>query len=372
MSLMGQCNRFLTLGAALATAWLILPDARAQNIPGRNAYVQTDLVSNGAIPARTTDPDLQNSWGIAFAPGSPFWIADNGTGVSTLYDGTGAKQALTVRIPPPGNAPQGTNATPTGIVWNGTSQFHAPGTAAAAIFIFATEDGTIAAWNASLGTTAALAVDNSARGAVYKGLATGSNANGNFLYAANFNSGKVDVFDSNFAPTTLGGTFTDPAVPAGFAPFGIQNVGGDIFVTFARQNDARHDDVAGPGNGFVDIFNTDGQLIQHFASHGTLNSPWGVTRASFGFGRFSDDILIGNFGDGRINAFSSDGSFLEQLADTQSHPIVIDGLWALTFGGAAKSSPDTLYFTAGPNQEKDGLFGSLVPADDSATQTSTR
>jgi uncharacterized protein (TIGR03118 family) len=333
----------------------------------RNAYVQTDLVSDGAIPAKTTDPDLKNAWGIAFFPGGPFWIADNATGLSTLYDGTGAKQSLVVTIPPPKGATADTTATPTGMAWNPTTQFQIPGTNLPSLFIFATEDGTISAWNPNLPdrTRAVLAVDNStsATDAVYKGLAIATNSRGNFLFAANFHAGTVDVFDSNFAPAKLDGTFTDPDLPAGFAPFGIRNIDGDLFVTYALQNAEKHDDVAGLGNGFVDVFDTDGHLIQRFASRGQLNSPWGITRASFDFGPFSGDILIGNFGDGRINVFGPGGEFLEQLQGTDGKAIEIDGLWSLTFGGASKSDPDTLYFTAGPNEEMNGLFGSVALAD---------
>jgi uncharacterized protein (TIGR03118 family) len=354
--------------------------AQVRNDPAeeRNAYTQTNLVSDGAIPAPTTDAKLLNAWGVAFFPGGPFWVADNGSGFSTLYDGIGAKQALEVEIPTPDGAPQGNTATPTGLVFNVTTQFHIPGTNnLPALFIFDTEDGTIAAWNPNLPdrTRAVIVVDNSQNGtgAVYKGLATGSNSQGNFLFATNFRAGTVDVFDSSFAPATLDGSFTDPDLPVGFAPFGIRNIDGDLFVTFALQNDAKHDDVAGLGNGFVDIFDTDGHLIRRFASDRRLNSPWGITRTSFAFGRFSGDILIGNFGDGRINAFDGQGKFLDQLESTDGQPIEIDGLWSLTFGGAAKSDPDTLYFTAGPNGEKDGLFGSLTPVvDRSAVAASAR
>src|SRR5262249_54456437 len=186
--------------------------------------------------------------------------------------------------------------------------------------------------------------DNSGSGAVYKGLALGANAKGNFLFATNFHADTIDVFDSRFMPATLDGSFVDPDLPAGYAPFGIRNVDGDLFVTFAQQNAEKHDDVAGPGHGFVDIFDTDGHLIRRFATRGTLNSPWGITRASFDFGQFSGDILIGDFGDGHINAFDPAGNFLGQLQNPRGESIKIDGLWSLTFGGALKSDPDTLYF----------------------------
>jgi uncharacterized protein (TIGR03118 family) len=263
------------------------------------------------------------------------------------------------------------------VVWNPTtSGFNVPGTAPAtpSHFIFDSEDGTISAW--ASGNTATIAVNNSTipnatNGAVYKGLVTGVNVNNNgtvFLYATNFRAGTIDVFDTNFNQVTPGtagkidGTFTDPRIPAGFAPFGIQNINGDLFVTYAKQNAQKHDDVAGAGNGFVDVFDTNGNLLRRFASRGPLNSPWGVARASFAFGKFSGDILIGDFGDGRINVYDSDRNSLGQLRDTNGEPISIDGLWTLTLGGGAKSSSDTLYFTAGPNGETDGLFGTITPA----------
>jgi len=342
----------------------------AQAPPQSSVYVQTDLVSDLA-GATTTDPDLKNAWGLAFFPGSAFWVADNGTGVTTLYDGTGKKNALTVTIPPPGGAAAGTTSAPTGVIWNPSSGFDVPGTSLPAIFIFDTEDGTISAWNPGANrTNAILAVDNSGSGAVYKGLAFGTNVHGSFLYAANFNAGRVDVFDTNFKPATLNGQFRDPDLPAGFAPFGIRNVDGNLFVTYAMQDAQKHDDVAGVGNGFVDVFDTEGNLLRRFASRGTLNSPWGVTRASFGFGQFSSDILVGNFGDGLINVFDSTGTFLAELPGSNGHPVQIDGLWSLAFGGGAASSPDTLFFTAGPNGEQDGLFGTIAVVSSGSTSSS--
>ncbi len=217
-------------------------------------------------------------------------------------------------------------------------------------------------------TQAVIAVNNSASGAVYKGLVFGTNSKGVFLFATNFNAGTVDVFAPNgsagFRAATnleIEGGFNDPSIPAGFAPFGIQNINGDLFVTYAKQNKAKHDDVAGPGNGFVDVFDTDGNLLRRFASRGALNSPWGVARASYAFGRFSGDVLVGNFGNGQINAFASNGNFLGALRDAKGKPLVIDGLWTLTLGGGRTSSSDTLYFTAGPNDETNGLFGTITP-----------
>jgi uncharacterized protein (TIGR03118 family) len=350
----------------------------------QNAYIVTPLVSNLAGQAPVQDTNLQNAWGVAFTPAaSPFWIADNNTGLSTLYDGDGAIVPLVVTIPCPPAAGQGSScpasAAPTGMVWNPTTSpttgFLVPGTNLPASFIWDTEDGTLSAWTGGLTPpdNAVLAVDNSVTpnkksGGVYKGLAVGVNVNGVFLFATNFRAGTVDVFAPNgsngFQPATTDGGFQDPNIPPGFAPFGIQNINGNLFVTYAKQNAVKHDDVAGPGNGFVDIFDTDGHLLQRFASQGSLNSPWGVARASFAFGVYSGQILVGNFGDGRINVFDSDGNFLAQLANSNGKALKIDGLWTLTLGGGAKSSSDTLYFTAGPNKETNGLFGTITPASD--------
>ena len=350
-----------------------------------NRYVVTNLTSDTPnIPAANTDPVLQNAWGVAFTPGaSPFWIADNATGCSTLYDGTGAKVAIQVAIPLPGGSVPKTacqtvmpntnpmNAAPTGMVWNpttGSTGFLVPGTDITAAFIWATEDGTVSAWAMTLpdASHAVEAVNNSPN-AVYKGLAVGTNTHGVFLYATDFRGAKIDVFaPPDFSPansTQIAGSFTDPNIPSGFAPFGIQNINGNLFVTYALQDQQKHDDVAGKGNGFVDVFDTSGNLIGRFASQGTLNSPWGVSRASFAFGRFSGDILVGNFGDGRITAFGNDGKPHGLLRDAMTNkPLAIDGLWTITLGGGRNSDSDVLYFTAGPNDEKDGLFGTITPA----------
>jgi uncharacterized protein (TIGR03118 family) len=390
---MCQVIRHLKVAAVIAIAVGITiarageDDLRAE----RNAYVVAPLVSNLSGGAAVQDPVLQNAWGVAFSPaGSPFWVNDNGTGCSTLYSGVGTKVALQVSIPLPGNVvpaaschavdpsnpPNPAPAAPTGIVWNPSTAFLVPGTKppVPAVFIFATEDGTLSAWAGGLNPAdnAVLAVDNSSspaagNGAVYKGLVFGLSAKGGFLYATNFRAGTIDVFGPNgsdglFAPATTDGGFADPNIPAGYAPFGIANIDGDLFVTYAEQNAAKHDDVAAPGHGFVDVFDTDGHLLRRFASRGPLNAPWGITRASFAFGRFSGRILIGNFGNGRINAFDDNGRFIDELDDAHGKPLVIDGLWTLTLGGGRGSSSDTLYFTAGPNGESDGLFGNIVPA----------
>jgi uncharacterized protein (TIGR03118 family) len=213
-----------------------------------------------------------------------------------------------------------------------------------------------------------LAADNSASGAVYKGLVFAVNAKGAFLFATNFRAATVDVFaptgpNGTYLLTTTDGGFIDPAMPAGYAPFGIQSIDGDLFVTYAQQDSDRHDDVAGAGHGFVDVFDTDGHLLRRFASRGHLNSPWGIAPASFDFGPFSGAILIGNFGDGHIGAYDRHGEFLDLLRDEHGHPIVIPGLWNVGLGGGSHSSPDAVFFTAGPNGEKDGQFGTIAPAD---------
>jgi uncharacterized protein (TIGR03118 family) len=386
-------SRRVCLAAVIALAVSAAPAARADDTDRdeqANRYKVNVLVSDIPIKGKTPtiDPVLQNAWGVAFSPaGSPFWIADNATGCSTLYAGDGTKVPILgqvgVSIPLPNNVVPttscktvdpnnpATNAAPTGIIWNPSSMFTVPGTSPPiqAIFIFATEDGTLSAWAGGLTpnpTNAVIAVDNSANGAVYKGLAYGVNVNGFFLFATNFNAGTVDVFGPNgsdglFTPATTDGGFIDPDIPAGYAPFGIESIDGNLFVTYAQQNADKHDDVKGPGHGFIDIFDTDGHLLRRFASRGPLNSPWGMTRASFAFGRFSGQILVGNFGNGKINVFNSRGQFIDELDRPNGKALKIDGLWKLTLGGGRASSPDTLYFTAGPNDEKDGRFGTITP-----------
>lgn len=322
-----------------------------------NRYTQTNLVSDLPGVAANQDPDLVNPWGIVAGPSTPFWINDNGTGLSTLYNGSGTKLGLVVTVPPPAGSP-GPSA-PTGIVFNSGSNF------GGSHFIFSTENGTISAWTS--GTNAALEVTSPA-GSVYKGLASGSNGAGKLLYAANFGLGRVDVFDSNFHPTTVSGGFQDNTLPAGYAPFNIQSIDGKLYVTYALQDAAKHDDVAGPGNGFVDVFDMNGKLLQRFASQGALDSPWGLALAPSGFGSLSGDLLIGNFGDGIIDAYDpNSGNFVATLDTTNGTPLVIDGLWGLSFGnGAQGQGLDTLYFTAGipgPDQIEDhGLFGSISAA----------
>jgi len=330
-----------------------------------NSYQQTNLVSDQPGMAAHTDPNLINPWGISFFPGQPFWIADNGSGFSTIYDGTGATQLQPVMVAAPAGST--TPAAVTGTVANATADFAIRGVPS--LFLFASEDGTITGWGGS--GSAVIAVDNSAAGAVYKGLANGSNSAGNFLYATNFRTAKVDVFDRNFNPATLAGNFTDPNLPAGFAPFGIQNIGNNqLVVTYALQDSTQHDDVGGVGNGYVDLYDTDGHLVRRIASTGTLNSPWGIAVAPASFGAFGSALLIGNFKDGHINAFDSNGNLLGQFNNTSGQPISIHGLWALAFGaGGLSGDPNTLYFTAGPSGGTHGIFGQLVAASATSGQT---
>jgi len=327
----------------------------------QNFYLQHNLVSDLPGLADFTDTNLINPWGISFSAASPFWITDNGTGLSTLYNSTGAIQSLVVTIPPP--AGQSGPAAPSGTIANSVVGFTSTN-GAAAHFLFDTEDGTISAW--SSGPAAVLEVDLSSSNAVFKGLAAGNHNGSNYIYATDFRNGQVDMFDTNYS---LVGSFTDATLPSGYAPFGIQNLGGQLYVTFALQDPAKHDDVAGPGDGYVDVFDTGGNLVEHFASRGALSSPWGIARAPLGFGPFSGDILIGNFGDGAINAYDPEsGKRLGGLADTNGNPLQISGLWGIAFGnGKSGGSTHTLYFTSGPNGESDGLFGSLAAVDPGLT-----
>ncbi len=324
----------LALNAVLS---LTTTAALAQNDAAR-VYSRVNLVSDIAGVARFTDPNLVNAWGIAFGPTTPIWIADNGGNVSTVYDGNGRAvlvgtppAPLVVSIPSPGSP---TGGTPTGIVFNDSADFvvSSNGKSGTSRFIFATEDGTILGWSPAVDfANAVIAKDNSGSNAVYKGLAIAHTGDGNFIYAANFHEGIVEMYDGKF---NLVRTCTDATVDANFAPFGIQNIEGRLIVTFALQKlPDRHDDQAGPGNGFVDVFDTSCHMVGRLASHGTLNSPWGLALAPDEFGAFSNRLLVGNFGDGRINAFRPrSGVFDGQLIDPEGNPLTINGLWGLHLG----------------------------------------
>jgi len=355
---------------------LMLPTALGlllATLPGKAQYVQRNLVSDQPGVAVTTDPSLINPWGMSAPPGGPFWISDNGTGLSTLYNGAGVKQGLVVTIvPPAGGSPV---APVTGQVNNGVATDFGGSN-----FIFVTEDGTVNAWKGGAGgtgTTAVLKVDNSPSGAVYKGLALANDGTSNHLYAANFKSGQIDVFNNNFAPVSLGaGAFTDPNLPSGYAPFNVQTVGGKIYVTYALADATGHDDVAGVGHGIVDVYSPSGALLQRLATGSaaggtltTLNSPWGIALAPSNFGHFSNDLLVGNFGDGTIDAFDpTSGIFQGQMTDANGNLLTIDGLWGLQFGnGGNNGLTNQLFFTAGPGDESHGLFGVLAATPEPST-----
>jgi uncharacterized protein (TIGR03118 family) len=344
---------------AVALTLGIAPAARAQ------FYSQHNLVSDGAVTADHVDADLVNAWGLVSSATSPWWVSDNGTGVSTVYNAAGVKITAispTGHVTIPGGAP-------TGVVFNPTAGRFLTNPSvptSAAHFIFDSEAGIISAWSA--GPVAVARVTNP--DAVYKGLAIATQASNSFLYATNFHAGRVEVYDSNFAPVVVPGAFSDPTLPAGYAPFGIQNIGGVIYVTYALQDAAAHDDVPGEGHGYVNAFDTAGTLLGRVASQGPLNSPWGLAMAPVGppdFGKFSGDLLVGNFGDGRIHAYDPNDGFELRgpLHSTHGRPIEIDGLWALQFGhGAPNNGPtNALFFTAGPFEEGHGLFGRLDVAD---------
>ena len=347
-------------------------------------YQQQNLVSDLPGVADLQDGSLVNSWGLVASTTSPFWVSNNGTGRSTLYNTSGSSGSAVVKVALTNLACECVlvPGDPTGVVFNGppiTSGtgfvVSAGGASGPARFIFVSEDGSISGWNPGvpppvppppLVSSQAIAVIPASDANVYKGVAIAGTIEGDFLYATNFRAGTVDVFDSSW--TKQSAAFADPTIPAGFAPFGIQNIGGIIYVTYAKQDAAKHDDVAGVGNGFVNAFTTDGTLIRRVASGETLNSPWGLAMAPADFGKFSGDLLVGNFGDGRIQAFDVDHSrgdgqarFRGFLHGADGQQLRIDGLWALQFGNGAAAGPKTtLFFTAGPQAESHGLFGSLV------------
>jgi uncharacterized protein (TIGR03118 family) len=326
---------------------------------GASIYGVHALVSDGSVPADLTDASLVNAWGLVAGPTTPWWLSDNGTGLSTLYTGTGTKPALTVTA----------GSDPTGTVYNGNAAdfiVSQGGKSASARFLFATESGTIVGWAPSVVPTSAVpGVDHSAQGAVYKGLATVADR----LYATDFHNARVDVFDKAFAQVTLPGGFQDAQIPKGWAPFGIQALNGNLFVTYAQQDKAAHDDVAGGGLGYVDEFSPDGALLARVAKKGTkrapLNAPWGLAMAPSSFGGFAGDLLVGNFGNGRISAYQAltptHWVYKGQLRQADGNLISIDGLWGIAFGNGAAAGPaSSLYFASGPGDEKHGLFGVIT------------
>ncbi len=342
-------------------AILILVLSTLSYAAGANVYIQHNLVSDIPGLADVTDPNLINPWGISYGATGPFWVSNQGKGNSTLYNGSGTITPLVAVVPAASGSQPG---KPTGQVVNTTTGFVIPAVNRPAGFIFATEDGTISAWaNGIAGNVAAIMINNAASGAVYDGLAISPAANGPLLYAANLKTGAIDVFDANWNPATVPGGFADPNVPAGYAPFNIWALNGKLYVMYAQQNAAKNNVVPGTGNGQVAVFDFNGNLQKHLTSGSTLNAPWGVALAPSTFGAFGGALLVGNFGDGKINAFDANtGAALGTLQDAGGKPIVLEGLWALIFGnGGNGGDKNTLYFAAGINGEKDGLLGSLAP-----------
>jgi len=318
------------------------------SVPALAQYQLTNLVSNQVGAAKHTDPLIVNGWGLAYGPGSPFWIADNGSGWSTLYNGSGKAQSLRVLIPAVANGP----GSPTGIVFNGSSDFQIQGWST--FFLFATLDGTISGWAPQADFNQAhIQVNNSAAGAVYTGLAISSKASGNRLFAADTVNNKVDIYDGTF---TFVKSFTDTTLPAGFTPFGIQDINGVVYVAFAS--------ATGGGGGFIETFDENGTLLKRLVQGGRLNQPWGITVAPANFGPLSNTLLVSNnTNQGTINAYNPlTGQFVGTVKDTNGKPIVIDQLWGIEFGGgtANDGQKNQLFFTAGPSNNLAGTFGVIA------------
>ena len=331
----------------IKTALFLFAVAVLTAVPARaDTYSNTNFQSDIPGVAPHTDPNLVNPWGMAASSSGTIWVSDNGTGVSTLYHQDGTAVSLVVAIPAK-HPRQGAN--PTGIVFNSTPFFQVTknGNSAPAFFIFVSEDGTISGWNPTLDQTNAIVAVGGSEDNIYKGLTIGMANGHNFLYATNFHRGRVDVFDENFHRVAMSG-FVDPNLPAGYAPFGIGNINGEIFVTYAKQDDAKEDDVAGPHHGFVNVFDTSGNLLRRLISRGKLNSPWGLALVE-------GKLWVGNFGDGLINNYDPvTGAFIETLMRADGTPLQIDGLWALLPLG------DGVFFTAGIADEEHGLFGIIT------------
>ena len=318
-------------------------------------FIASKLVSDVAGSAANTDPNLVNAWGLAFNPAGFAWVANNGTNTSTLYDGNGVPQTLVVATPD----------APTGIVYNGSGtdfKVSQNGVSGASPFIFSTESGAIAAWSPGVDRNNAIKVfDGAAGGNVYKGLALANYNGASYVYATDFHNGRVDVFDTNFAKVTLAGSFSDGSLPAGYAPFGIQAIGDRIYVTFAQHQASGDDEAHGTGAGVLDVFDTAGNLIKRLVTGGALNAPWGIALAPMNFGTYSGKLLVGNFGDGTIQAYDpNDGTPAGPLTRADGSAIVVDGLWGLAFGPGVNSQPtNTLFYTAGPNDEAHGVYGRI-------------
>lgn len=351
-------SRLPALTAAAALSLLSIP---AWAVP----FTATNLVTDdqAAHSAQITDPSLKNAWGLSYAPTGPFWISATDSGVASLYRVDPAtqatvKQALTISIPGEGNV--------TGQVFNGTTSFNGNR------FLFVSEDGTVSGWRPSLGTTGVIPADTIAPASAansYKGAAIGSISGNDYLYAANFKAGTVDVYKGTSAAPAVSGSFTDPGLPSGYAPFNVQNLNGQLYVAYALQDASKEEEVKGAGLGFVDKFSLNGEFIERVASGDTLNAPWGLAIAPSSFGSMAGDLLVGNFGDGHINIYDSNNStYLGQVMDASNQPLSVDGLWALSPGNdALAGSSQLLYFTAGPNDETHGLVGVLTPVPEPST-----
>jgi len=351
-TLVRRALRFTALAFGLAASAAAVAD------PGN--YIVHNLVSDLPGVAEHQDPNLKNAWGIVFGPTNPVWVSDNTTGVSTLYDGNGNAIPLVVTIP---------GGKPTGITFNPSAADFlitcGAGAASAAAFLWATENGVIAAWNGSCGSTAVTLPTTAVPNGVYKGIAIAGDGARDFrLFAADLFNGKIQVFDHNFMPTTVPGGFVDPKLPPGFAPFNILSLEGNLYVAYAFHVAGDSDETAGPGLGIVDAFDANGFLIERVATRGKLNAPWGMAFAPADFGKFSGMLLVGNFGDGTINAFDTkNNTFAGQLRTEKGKVLAIDGLWGIAFGNNFRAQPaNTLFFAAGPNDESDGLYGTILPA----------
>ena len=359
-------HRFVWAAFAATIAAALLAVAAASAAPhSKNRYTVTPLASDVPGVAPATDANLKNTWGLARGDATPWWIANNGTASTSVYNGAGT------RVDIGGLPTQGVPGDPTGAVFSGIAgQFQVGTTASATLgtsnFIFDGEDGTISAWR--IGSTAALVTVPSS-GAVYKGLAISNGSSGPRLYATDFAQGdghsRVDVFDGSWHPVNTPGAFVDPKLPKHYGPFGIQTIGDQVFVTYAKQQHGSDDEAHGRGLGIVDVYDLDGKFLRRVAQHGQLNAPWGLTQAPESFGRFGGDLLVGNFGDGQINAYAKmgNGRFEHRgtLRAAKHGKLSIDGLWALEFGNTGPNgNPNTLYFTAGINDEADGLFGTIT------------
>ena len=353
-------RRLLLAGTAAGlAAALAVPIGAAQAAPKDSRFEQVDVVSDQPGVAAIQDPLLVNAWGLALSPTSPLWVANNGSGTATLYRGDGvatpfAKVPLEVTV---------TNGAPTGQVFNDTDSFvvGSPPAGGPARFIFDSQNGDVTGWNPAAAATTAL-VGAPSQGAVYTGLALLHTSDGPLLLAANFDHARIDVFDGNWQPVDVGDAFTDPNLPPGYAPFNVAVLGGAVYVAYALQNEDGDEEVAGHNLGFVDKYTDFGQTVQRVASRGNLNAPWGLAIAPASFGKYAGSLLVGNFGDGKIGAYTDNGEFLGFLRDGGNHVIAIDGLWALLAGTATSGGTNAVWFSAGPDDETHGLVGVLRPA----------